>query len=257
MRVAFERIKVKLDYGYHRPPAFRKTIPNSRALLAELGGSDPAALQSFLQDLADSRLLERIESSIRSSLPSDLALRPGIRESWLSISEGWLEVLTALYVHIRATRPKSVLETGVGIVGASSAFILQGLSDNRVGRLYSVDAGRFLQVYGIPSGSGIPENLRAKHTIVIGRSRTRLKPLLQSLGKIGFFLHDSSHTYGNMMWEYTSAWPYLPENTILASDDTDNCALDRFAEQRGAFPIFYPYGESTFGFVRKRSFGLV
>jgi hypothetical protein len=33
-------------------------------------------------------------------------------------------------------------------------------------------------------------------------SKELLEPLLQKLGGIDFFIHDSMHTYEHMMWEF-------------------------------------------------------
>jgi hypothetical protein len=52
-----------------------------------------------------------------------------------------------------------------------------------------------------------------------GDSLEKLPPLLEQLGSIDMFVHDSKHTLGHMIAEYEMAYNYLPENGILASDD--------------------------------------
>ena len=43
------------------------------------------------------------------------------------------------------------------------------------------------------------------------------------------FLHDSLHTYSHMMYEYTTAWPYIRVGGVLLSDDIDfNEAFKQF-----------------------------
>lgn len=43
--------------------------------------------------------------------------------------------------------------------------------------------------------------------------------LLAEIGKVDIFLHDSEHTYDNMMFEYATAWDYLPKGGLLLSHD--------------------------------------
>ena len=50
-------------------------------------------------------------------------------------------------------------------------------------------------------------------------TRKHLAPLLQDLGQIDVFYHDSDHSFVHMMWEYTSVWPHLRAGGILLSDD--------------------------------------
>lgn len=51
---------------------------------------------------------------------------------------GHLAYHLCLYVLVRTTKPKSIIETGVA-GGDSSALILQALHDNKKGKLYSID----------------------------------------------------------------------------------------------------------------------
>ncbi|MDA7857893.1 class I SAM-dependent methyltransferase [bacterium] len=44
-------------------------------------------------------------------------------------------------------------------------------------------------------------------------------PLLQRVGEIDIFIHDSEHTYENMLWEYQTAFPFIKPGGILLSDD--------------------------------------
>lgn len=42
--------------------------------------------------------------------------------------------------------------------------------------------------------------------------------MLQSLGQVDGFLHDSDHTYANHMLECETVWPYLGKGGILFSE---------------------------------------
>jgi hypothetical protein len=166
-----------------------------------------------------------------------------------------------LYALCRLLKPRTVIETGVGL-GASSAFILQALQDNNrnnrddggwgAGGLFSVDLPRSLYQSdaGIPideaaytshhdtPGYLIPESLRDRWTLVLGRSRDQLPRLCQRLGTVDFFFHDSEHTYQNMMWEYRTVWPRIRlGGGVLASHDVDwNRAFADFAQANNLEP---------------------
>jgi hypothetical protein len=65
----------------------------------------------------------------------------------------------------------------------------------------------------------IPERLRARHTLVLGDSRTALPAVLTRHPRIGLFLHDSLHTQAHQAFEYAAVWPHLVEGGLLASED--------------------------------------
>jgi hypothetical protein len=55
-------------------------------------------------------------------------------------------------------------------------------------------------------------------------------PRAKMLGSIDIFIHDSEHSYENMMFEYMTAWDHLKEGGILLSDDTNlNKAFSDFS----------------------------
>ena len=59
-----------------------------------------------------------------------------------------------------------------------------------------------------------------------------LPAVLQDVGMIDIFIHDSLHTYDHMLFEYRTAWPHLRPGGILLSDDTDwNRAFPTFAAE--------------------------
>jgi len=132
------------------------------------------------------------------------------------------KVSEVLYLLMRVTKPDTVVETGVAS-GISSAYILQALEDNGKGELYSIDLPKLegqkypenyfpkegLRSAIIPksrqSGWIVPNNLRHRRHLTLGKSSEKLPPLLKELGEIDIFIHDSLHTYENMLWEYKTA----------------------------------------------------
>ena len=99
-----------------------------------------------------------------------------------------------------------MVETGVAD-GTTSAYILCALEDNGRGHLYSIDLPSERLPRGEASGWIVDDELRHRWTLRIGPSSELLPPLLKELQAIEGFLHDSLHTYENMMFEYRAAWP--------------------------------------------------
>jgi len=162
---------------------------------------------------------------------------------------GWDEV-ARLYALIRVRRPVVLVETGV-CNGVSSAAMLQALERNREGRLYSIDlpehsetsypAGTFWEGKmgaAVPKGREpgwiVPDELRERWDLTLGRTQDELEPLLDRLGEIDFFLHDSEHSYECMRFELRAAHAKLRPGGILASDDTNwNRAFQEVVEEHG------------------------
>jgi predicted O-methyltransferase YrrM len=120
------------------------------------------------------------------------------------------------YVICRALRPRVVVETGVGS-GVTTSFILQALAANDEGHLWSID----LPPIGAEqfAGSFVPQPLRSRWTLLRGRSRDLLPPLLNKLPAPDIFLHDSLHTTRNMTFEFQAAWQKMQAGGVLLSDD--------------------------------------
>lgn len=140
-----------------------------------------------------------------------------------------------IYCLVRKLKPEILVETGV-CNGVSTAFILQALYQNNYGKLYSIDlpeeqgkqydntyfwdgkGGAVIPKDELP-GWLIPDKLRSRWELILGKSQDKLPALLKSLGEIDFFMHDSEHSYECMLFEYTEAYKYLRTNGLLLSDD--------------------------------------
>lgn len=136
-----------------------------------------------------------------------------------------------LYYCTRICRPSIIVETGV-LDGFSSAFWLKGLHDNGFGHLYSIDfpsrtktrsSSERMTFSSLPVGMDpgwvIPEHLRQRFDLRLGSARELLAPLLEELGAVDIFYHDSLHTREHMHWEYRTAFPFLSVGGLLVSDD--------------------------------------
>lgn len=159
-----------------------------------------------------------------------------------------------LYAVLRKLRPAIAVETGV-CNGVSTAFLLLALDANGAGELWSVDLpeiagedyepGTFWDGKGgavVPAGKKpgwmIPERLRDRWHLNLGRSQDELPGVLEQLGTIDFFMHDSEHSEACMRFEFESAWPRLGAGGVLAADDvTVNTAFADFASAHDREPI--------------------
>ena len=143
---------------------------------------------------------------------------------------GFLSLIRAV---LERRRPKVVVETGVAN-GASSALILSSLTTFGTGRLYSIDACEAERMGG-RTGQYVDETLRGRWELVAGTSRERLEPLLRRVGPVDFFIHDSLHTFRNMMFELNTAIRYAREGgcIFLADDIEKHTAFPEFVGRAG------------------------
>lgn len=127
-----------------------------------------------------------------------------------------------LYWICKISKPNIVMETGVN-KGYSTALILHALAENRHGILYSIDLPppSFASL-GFESGVVVPNELKDRWELLIGKSQEIQPVLLSRVQEIDIFIHDSEHTYENMMFEWSTVWPHITHGGLLISDDVDN-----------------------------------
>jgi predicted O-methyltransferase YrrM len=178
-------------------------------------------LAGFTQELPAMEISAHI-LRIRPSIPAPLS---GVAH------DASFSLATFCYAWCRKNRPRLVIETGVGH-GVTTAFILQALAVNGSGSLWSID----LPPLGSEPFAGcfVPDSLKAKWRLHLGRTRRILPGLLREAGAIDMFLHDSLHTERNMTFEFNTAWPHLKTGGILVSDDVTffNNAFEKFIKRQ-------------------------
>jgi Methyltransferase domain len=222
-----------------RGAAERRSI--RREVTAFVGGTD--VLRGYLHDLADSGLRNHLVAKGREAA----AAVQGTGHSLGAV--GHIEA-GYLYAVLRHLRPQIAVETGVAN-GFSTAYALLALEHNGEGHLHSIDwprevgreyeAGEFYEGEGragIPPGSEpgwlIPSELRQRWMLTLGRTQDELPPLLDRLGTIDSFMHDSEHSFDCMWFEFNEAWPHLRAGGLLFSDDVNSTeAFPRFAQEQG------------------------
>jgi predicted O-methyltransferase YrrM len=132
-----------------------------------------------------------------------------------------------LYGLTRWLRPAVIVESG-GYVGMSSAFILKALVDEKLAtaKLYSIELSEECD-----QGALIPDELRSASGSFVPM-RGRVEDFLKRNEippSIDMFLHDSSHSYRHMLWEFREFWPRLRDGGLLVSHDVQmNAAFPEF-----------------------------
>jgi len=151
------------------------------------------------------------------------------------------------YAYCRQNRPELVIETGVGN-GVTTCFILTALAVNGCGHLISID----LPPLGLASGGFVPDDVKNRWELCLGRSRRLLPDLLRKNSRLDLFLHDSLHTYRNMLFEYGAAWKALRPGGLLVSDDIAfNRAFLHFTSRIGS-RYAAVHEDALFGVAQKR-----
>jgi len=214
--------------GYAIKAVLRDLFATAERFLAALAGTTASQIRRFLgepfQDRRFYEHLRRAETQFggTSSIGADL----------------YAKRVLVQYAIIRALKPISVLETGIAN-GVSSAYLLLAMERNQQGSLYSIDVndGSFL-----PSGKRVgwivPAWLRQRWTLRLGDARELLPCVLADLKSLDVFIHDSSHTYDHMRFEYEQAYPYLRLGGILISDDALwNAAFEDFGRTVAASAV--------------------
>jgi len=233
------------DVRHPGPALERRRIRDEVARF--LGRRD--VLAGYEREVKASGLMEHLLEKGREHHAAVVATGAGHSLGAIGYTEG-----VYLYAVLRTVRPEVMVETGVAN-GFSTAFSLLALQANETGRLHSVDMprevgreyepGTFYEGEGragIPPGSEpgwlIPEALKKRWTLILGRSQEELPPLLGRLGTIDTFMHDSEHSFDCMWFEFSAAWPALRQGGVLVSDDVNSTqAFGRFAAQEGRDPV--------------------
>jgi len=164
-----------------------------------------------------------------------------------------------LYVIVRAIKPKIIIETGV-MHGLSSSFILKALEKNEEGKLFSIDAPSYKKTgpvnqdgymealpHGKEPGWIIPSTIKNKWELKIGKSKDILPLLIDSKEQLDFFIHDSEHTYENMMFELKLAWNKLKPGGIIVCDNIDaNKSFEDFCVKVNKKPLLISAPDNSF-----------
>lgn len=203
---------------------------------------DQSELDRYREELRELwQDIERLREQFYAELPPTTARGRPLDFGMLATSAS-----SRVYALVRKLRPQQLVETGV-CNGISTAVILLALEHNGAGHLSSIDYPEysdgsvldFSDVKGgavVPAGKKpgwiIPDHLRQRWELIIGKSQDELAPLLSRLGSIDFFMHDSEHSYDCMNFEIRLAATHLESNSLLIVDDSGwNSAFADFARE--------------------------
>jgi predicted O-methyltransferase YrrM len=222
--------KNRLVFGAQHPwyaikSVLRDLFAVDERFLAALAGSTTSQFRQFLgEPFKHHRFYEHLQSAEHqldgtSSIGADLFAKRVLMQ----------------YAVIRALKPDRVLETGIAN-GVSSSYILLAMECNQKGAFYSIDVndGSYLPS-GKQVGWVVPAWLRERWIVRLGDARELLPGIVAELKSLDVFIHDSSHTYEHMKFEFEQAYPYLRQDGILISDDAlTNPAFKEFADRVGS-----------------------
>ena len=218
----------------------QETRENIQNFVKSLTKANHAEIKGYLSEiLGDNQFLDSIANKSNEASgkqPFSLKVLAIDRPSYL-----------ALYVLCRALKPTVVVETGVAS-GMSSSYLLRALDKNGKGKLYSIDvpwhtvtqnwkphfSEETLTAMPIEKTSGwiIPDFIRSRWELIIGKSTEKLPQLLNNVGPVDVFFHDSEHTYDNMFWEFKTVWPALKKGGILLAHNIE--ATNAFVDFEGS-----------------------
>jgi predicted O-methyltransferase YrrM len=166
---------------------------------------------------------------------------------------GWVNLDDALFLYwlVRQVKPRTIVQTGV-CNGLSAAFMMLGLVKNGPeGRLHAIDLpvvfdaqdpawtveGKvydFVIPEGRTSGWLVPEAYRERFELWTGDATELLPKMVDKVESIGFFYHDSDHSYNHMMFEFHHAKRKLDRGALVVNDDVSwNASLWDFADEFG------------------------
>ena len=159
-----------------------------------------------------------------------------------------------LYAVMRATKPTVAIETGV-LHGLTTAFLLRAIELNGCGKLISIDLPSYpadgpsnkdgyQAVLPIGKQPGWVVN-NAQHGARWDLRLDASTKVLPSLGGdaagLGFFLHDSDHTFKTMWFELSWAWDHLVEGGVLICDNIEaSIAFQEFARRVDRDAMTFP-----------------
>jgi len=234
---ALARVAVKdPSEAFYRIRAFTASSLNRTAQEASPFVYEQSNFSNFCQILNQTF---DVEASDMLTEPELLAVREDVRARLAEV-QGDSPMATALnggeglcntcYLACRVLQPDAVVETGVAH-GITSAYVLAALERNARGHLYSIDRPPLALGSDEFVGICIPDALRAGHTLIRGDARAKLPALLNSLGGIDMFIHDSDHSYGHMKFELGLAYRHLRTPGVVVSDDVNlNAAFHEFVD---------------------------
>ncbi len=147
-----------------------------------------------------------------------------------------------LFALVVLSRPNNGIESGVSS-GVSSTFMLLGMEENKFGNLHSMDfpvsrtKARGGEPWGLPqgmaSGWAVPDEIRSNWDLRLGKSEELLGPLLEEIGTLDFYCHDSPVDDRHFEFEMNTIKNYLRPGSLVVADNTNKRIFDNTAASLG------------------------
>jgi len=192
-----------------RSDLYRVSDDWPRRLHQAIGVEWPCAETAAFAEAWDATVSDLTSAGVRTGLAS--------YRGWNDGDKGECQAIWCFVAHMR---PTTVVETGVAH-GVTTRLILQGLERNGHGGLWSVDLPAVDPALHPEIGIAVPRESRVRWTYVEGTSRDRLPRLVDDLGQIDLFVHDSLHTGRNVRFELDTVWPALRPGGVAVVDDIE------------------------------------
>jgi len=169
------------------------------------------------------------------------------RQTYGSYSDGDSSLCRAAWCTVRHTCPEVVIETGVAR-GVTSRVVLEALQANERGHLWSIDLPYpFDHSLHDQIGAAVSDACRARWSYLEGSSSRRLPPLIDEVGHVEVFIHDSLHTAKNTVFEMEQAASVmLPGGVMLVDDIALHKGFETFAGRHAEYQtIVCPSADRT------------
>jgi methyltransferase family protein len=156
---------------------------------------------------------------VASLVAQDLRVGRGAFGGWDDADPALARATWCLALHLK---PKVTVETGVAR-GLTTRFLLEAIERNGSGSLFSIDLPPLIRRdLAAETGAAVPATLRRRWTCIAGSSHRRLPALLDGLEHVDLFLHDSSHTTRNVLFELDLVWKAMVDGGVSLVDDVDH-----------------------------------
>lgn len=204
---------------------FRKNRGAGLFMEIDRQATSPVDLHILCNDISRAISIEERELwKYHEEFKTDLRFHHAIKQKFQSTSERpnnipkyhWREFL---FIIVRAVKPNIMIETG-SFDGLSTAVILLAMAKNNKGTLYTIDLYNPSLPKDIDAEPAwvVPDYLRDRLQLKKGTSAELLESVIEQVGEVDMFYHDSWHTYKNMMFEYQTVWTALRPNGLLMSE---------------------------------------
>lgn len=157
-----------------------------------------------------------------------------------------------LYNCVKLLKPLNVIETGVAF-GWSSLSILKALSENKNGKLISVDMPYPRKNNEEYVGIVVPQNLRNNWTLIRKPDNPGIKYSLNLIGgKIDLCHYDSDKSWWGRHYSYMVLWKALNSKGLFISDDIqDNLYFSYFVKNNYLNFAVIEFEGKFVGLIRK------